>query len=197
MTDDPLDSLLVQLCQGDAAAAEQVFLAYEPYLRKVVRRQLPAKLRSKFDSVDVVQSVWADLLDGFRTSGWRFADKEHLLAFLVKITRNRFIDHIRHHRRALELEQALPADESTGQLTSAEPRPSQLVQADELWQKMLALCPPTHRDVLQFKREGLSLAEIAQRTGLHMDSIRRIMRRVALRLSFDPELQSRLGCGEE
>ena len=42
---DPLEALLEKLCQGDEAAAEQVFLAYEPYLRKVVRRQLPASAR--------------------------------------------------------------------------------------------------------------------------------------------------------
>ena len=72
MSSDPLDVVLDKLCSGDAAAAEHVFLAYEPYLRLVVRRQLPDRLRLKFDSVDIVQSVWADLLRGFRQAGWRF-----------------------------------------------------------------------------------------------------------------------------
>ena len=42
MTIKPLDSLLEKLCSGDPAAAEQVFLAFEPYLRMVVRKKLPA-----------------------------------------------------------------------------------------------------------------------------------------------------------
>src|SRR5438067_5180163 len=102
---EPLDALLEQLCSGDLVAAEQVFLAYEPYLRMVVRRHLPARLRAKFDSVDVVQSVWADLLRGFREAGWRFASAAHLRAFLVKVTRNRLTDRHRHFNRALEREQ--------------------------------------------------------------------------------------------
>lgn len=181
---DPLDALLEKLGQGNAAAAEQVFLAYEPYLRKVVRRQLPARLRAKFDSIDVVQSVWADVLDGFRSAGWHFADTGHLRAFLVKATRNRFIDRVRQHRHALEREQSPTSDFALGTLASAQPRPSEVVQADELWHQMLAQCPPAHHDVLKLKRQGLSLAEIAARTSLHEDSIRRIVRQVACRLSF-------------
>ena len=107
MTQQPLDSLLEKLCSGDPAAAERVFLAFEPYLRMVVRKKLPARLRAKFDSMDVVQSVWADVLRGFREAGWRFADEAHLRAFLVKLTRHRFIDQLRRHRTAVARERPL------------------------------------------------------------------------------------------
>src|ERR1700736_3861117 len=104
MNDSALETLLEKLCSGDAAAAEQVFVTFEPYLRMVVRRQLPARLRAQLDSVDVVQSVWADVLDGFREAGWRFADANPLRAFLVKATRRRLIDRLRHHRTAMKRE---------------------------------------------------------------------------------------------
>ena len=41
MNDEPLEALLDRLCEGDPEAAAQVFLAYEPFLRLVVRRHLP------------------------------------------------------------------------------------------------------------------------------------------------------------
>src|SRR5580704_12108762 len=110
MTADPLDALLAKLCSGDVQAAEQVFLAYEPYLRVVVRRMLPARLRAKFDSVDVVQSVWADVLQGLRESSWEFKSASELRAFLVKVTRNRFIDRLRQQRVPLEHQQPLDED---------------------------------------------------------------------------------------
>ena len=72
-----LNRLIAQLCSGNAAAAEEVFVAFEPYLRKAVRRQLPAPFRSRFDSADILQSVWADVLRGFRDAGWRFTDADH------------------------------------------------------------------------------------------------------------------------
>jgi RNA polymerase sigma-70 factor (ECF subfamily) len=183
MSADPVDALLAKLCTGDTAAAEQVFLEYEPYLRMVVRRQLSGALRSKFDSVDIVQSVWADVLEGFRNAGWRFADAAHLRAFLVKVTRNRFLQRVRKHRRALGREEPLYENDVEHLPLARQERPSERVQADELWKRMLALCPPAHRDLLQYKRQGQSLAEIAARTGLHESSVRRILYDLQRRLT--------------
>ena len=89
MNADPLDSLMERLNLGDFTAAEQIVCGYEPYLRAVVRRSLPPPLRAKFDSVDVVQSVWVHLLHGLRKTAWEFPDRSHLLALLVTITRRR------------------------------------------------------------------------------------------------------------
>ncbi len=181
MAAHPLDVLLEKLCTGDNSAAEEVFKAYEPYLRMVVRRQLSGALRGKFDSVDIVQSVWADVLHGFRTAGWHFVDAAHLRAFLVKVTRNRFLQRLRQHRHALGHE-PLPEGESRDVLPSAQPGPPELVQANELWEELLRLCPPAHRDLLQLKRQGLTLTEIAERTGLHQGSVRRILYEVERKL---------------
>jgi RNA polymerase sigma-70 factor (ECF subfamily) len=185
MTPDPLDALLEQLCSGDSASAEQVFRAYEPYLRMVVRRMLPGHLLSKFDSVDVVQSVWVDVLEGFRDARWRFASAAHLRAFLVKATRNRFLDRMRQHQSVLAHEKALPAGSLDAPRTRVmQPtQPGDIVAADDLWERMLAMCPPAHQEVLRLKRQGHSLAEVAQHTGYHPSSVRRIFYDLAQRLA--------------
>jgi RNA polymerase sigma-70 factor (ECF subfamily) len=174
MNADPMESLLEKLCSGDSAAAETVFLAYEPYLRMVVRRMLPGKLRRKFDSVDVVHSIWADLLHGFRESGWRFADAGHLRAFLEKVTRNRFIDRVRKNRFAVEHEQSLDAMSEEVQAVD-DNRPSQIARAKDMFERLLEQCPADHKPVLLLKKQGRSLAEIASRTGFHPSSVRRIL----------------------
>jgi RNA polymerase sigma factor (sigma-70 family) len=180
MTNDPLQGLLEPLCRGDLGAAERAFLQYEPYLRLVVRRQLPAALRAKFDSVDVVQSVWADVLQGLREAGWRFASTAQLQAFLVKATRNRFIDRTRRYRAEEGHERPGRLD----QLVPAHQPPSEEASANELWERMLALCPPDHRDILRLRRQGHSLREVAERTGLHEGSVRRILRTLARQLAL-------------
>jgi RNA polymerase sigma factor (sigma-70 family) len=183
--DQPLDSLLEKLCGGDSDAAERVFLAFEPYLRMVVRKKLSARLRAKFDSMDVVQSVWADVLRGFREAGWRFADEAHLRAFLVKLTRHRFIDQLRRHRTALARECPLGDLALTDEPLSPLPSPSELVQADELGQRMLALCSPAHREIVRLRMRGVPVAEIATRTGLHVGSVHRILQDLACRVALE------------
>jgi RNA polymerase sigma-70 factor (ECF subfamily) len=176
MTPDPLTEVIARLCSGDEAAAEQVFRAYEPYLRQVVRRRLPARLRTRFDSEDVVQSMWVDLLGGFRDGAWQFPDAARLRAFLVKVACNRLIDRARRHCRAAERERPLAGDVLDQLPPARQPHPSELAQANDLWEQMLAACPPAHREVLTLRHDGLSPAEIAARTGLHPDSVRRILR---------------------
>src|SRR5437867_10920084 len=139
---EPLDQLLAQLSSGDAAAMGQVFLTFEPYLRKAVRRQLPPPLRAKFDSTDILQSVWADVLRGFREAGWRFVDADHLRGFLFVATRNRLIDRVRQHQKAARREEPLGEPDRQHALPSPQPRPSEVAQAGDLWERILAHCPP-------------------------------------------------------
>jgi RNA polymerase sigma-70 factor (ECF subfamily) len=182
---EPLDDLLVQLCSGDPAAAEQLFVAFEPYLRKAVRRHLPEALRAKFDSTDILQSVWVDALRGFRDAGWRFLDADHLRGFLFVAIRNRVIDRVRQHQKRVHREEPLGQGDQWQSLASPQPRPSEVAQAHDLWERIQARCPPEHRPILALKREGYSLAEIGARTGLHPDSIRRILRTLARQFAFE------------
>jgi RNA polymerase sigma factor (sigma-70 family) len=182
--DSSLEVLLEKLRQGDTAAASELFHTYEPTLRMVVRRQLSANLRAKFDSVDIVQSVWADVLHRFRYASWKFKDADHLRGFLVTAARNRFIDRYRQHRAALEREQSLAANSGEAAIPCHQPRPSEEAQANDLWHQMLDLCPAQHHELLELKRQGLPLAEIAQRTGLHESSVRRIIYDLARKLAF-------------
>jgi RNA polymerase sigma-70 factor (ECF subfamily) len=182
---DPLDRLLERLGQGEGAA-EQVIAAYEPYLRMVVRRYFPDRLRAKFDSADVMQSVWVHLLHGLRAGAWHFPDRARLRALLVRVARRRLVSRWRRHHAALEREQPGGADLDALPAAGG-PRPSEVAQAEDLWQKMLALCPPAHHEVLRLRRQGLPLAEIADRTGLHEGSVRRILRRLARELALRQE----------
>src|SRR5688500_19008723 len=182
---DSLDALLEKLNGGDDAAAERAFVAYEPYLRKVVRRLLPAELRSKFDSIDVVQSVYGDVLVAFRAGGMRFGSVAQLRAFLIRATRNRFIDRVRQNRTAARRERSIDDTSAQREPTSPRPRPSESAAAEELWDRLLAMCPPEHHELLKLRRRGATAGEIATRIGMHEGSVRRILRELSIRLACD------------
>jgi len=181
MSNERMMELCQKLSSGDAGAAAEVFVSYEPYLRMVVRRQLTPRLRAKFDSVDVVQSVWANVLKNLGDASWDFAYESHLRAFLIRSTLNRFISLYREHRGSLECEQPLSSCPE-GLPVSRQDRPSEVVQADELWGQLLAISSPDHHELLRLKNSGMSLAEIADRTGFHESSIRRILYKLEARL---------------
>ena len=175
-TDD--DRLVDLLSRGDAETAERLFAAYAPYLRAIVRGHLAERFRSKFDTSDVVQSVWVQVVRKVREGTWRVGSEAELRGLLATITRRRLITQVRHHAAAADRERPL-GEGVAGGPSPDQPRPSEVAQADELWQRMLAVCPPESHDVLRLRRQGYSPAEIAAQTGMHAGSVRRILRRVA------------------
>jgi RNA polymerase sigma factor (sigma-70 family) len=183
MNAESLDLLLERIRQGDPLAVEEMVTAYGPHLRGVIRRSLPNQVRPRFDSIDVVQSVWVHVLTGLRAGAWEFSDRAHLQAFLVKVARRRLVSRVRHHQTAARHEPP-PGDDLDALPGRAEERPSEIAQARELWERMLALCPADHHELLRLRRLGLPLEEIARRTGLHEGSVRRILRQLARQLAL-------------
>ena len=183
MMSDSVEELLARVNAGDELAIKHMFVAFEPYMRMVIRRRMSGSLRAKFDSADIVQSVWADFVDGLHQSKWTFHNLDQFRAFLVKMTRNRFIDRLRKYRESLRCEIALRTDNVDILPPDRCPRVSEDFYADELWQQMVQACPPAHYELLMLKRQGASIAEIAKRTQLHQSSVRRILYDIAQRVA--------------
>jgi RNA polymerase sigma-70 factor (ECF subfamily) len=49
---------------------------------------------------------------------------------------------------------------------------------------VLVLCPEPHREVVRLRAKGYRMAEIADRTGLHEGSVRRILYDLARRMNL-------------
>jgi RNA polymerase sigma factor (sigma-70 family) len=185
MREEPLQGLLSRVRQGDPAAAEQLVSAFGPGLHRAVHQALPDRARPRFDAADVVQSVWVRVLSGLRAGVWHFADDARLRAFLTKVALRRLISRVRHHFPAARPEQAdVPLD---GLPAAEQPRPSEMAQAAELWERLLALCPPAHHNILWLRRSGCGPEEISRRTGLHEGSVRRVLRQLARQLALEQE----------
>jgi RNA polymerase sigma factor (sigma-70 family) len=187
MTPETGDKLLEQLWEGNIEVLGDLFAVYESYLRAIVRSQLSNQLRSKFDSVDVVQSVWVQLLRQLGQDGCRVNDKNHLRALLVTIARRRLVTRARQCWWLNDSSSPLDDEGWESLFDSRQDMPSETAQANDLWAKMLELTSPDHHKVLILKREGVPLQEIAERTGLHEGSVRRILRRLSRELALQEQ----------
>ena len=79
----------MRACQGDVSALDQIFLEYEPHIRRAVKRRLRdyqrRVVRSTMDSDDFVQSVWVTLLEGFQNGSFHAESRAEFLALLRQI----------------------------------------------------------------------------------------------------------------
>jgi RNA polymerase sigma-70 factor (ECF subfamily) len=187
VTGDGIESVLTRLNRGDVTAAEQLYTAYGAYVRTVVRRRLAVHLRAKFDSADVAQSVWAQVVRRVG-AGWQVHTEPELRALLAVIARRRLATRARGQPPAEQIgDSALATVPARHQST-----PSQAACATDLWDRMLLVCAPEHHDILRLRRDGLPLAEVAARTGLHEGSVRRILRRLFRELAVgEPTAEAR------
>src|SRR5581483_11639550 len=88
------DDLMRRLRDGSEDAARELLHRYGDAILRVVRRKLSRELRSKFDSVDFVQAVWASFFTGTPRQR-RFDHPQALMAFLVTLAQNKVIDAVR------------------------------------------------------------------------------------------------------
>ena len=174
-----IPAFLERIRAGDEDAARALLTRYEPEVRLVVRRQLPRLLRSRFDSLDFLQSVWGSFFRKVRTGPADFEDSRHLVAFLARAAKNKVID---EYRRAASRKQDMSREEPLWgdgprprELPAQIDSPSEVAQAREVFGQLRDLVPEERRTVLELKAEGLSSRDIGERLGISERTVQRVL----------------------
>ena len=188
-------AFLARIQAGDEDAARELLSRYEAEVRLVVRRQLPRLLRSRFDSLDFLQSVWGSFFRRVRSGHGpaEFEDSRHLVAFLARAAKNKVID---EYRRAASRKQDMHREEplwTEGNRPKDLPAdidsPSEVAQAREAFGRLCDLLPEERRDILELKAEGLSSKDIGDRLGISERTVQRVLE--DLRRRAQAELEGR------
>ena len=193
---DKTQHLVTLAKAGDASALNHLCKIYGERVRRIVRFRMDRKLRSKLDSVDVVQDALVLALEGLQD--FTYKNEGDFLRWLAKIAENRFRDILdKFHAHKRDVHREIPfrrkgrrtADTSAG---PAEPMrrttPSVILSKKEALdrlEKALDELKPEYRDVIMLKRiEGLSHAEIAERLGKNAGAVRMLLARAMAALAI-------------
>ncbi len=164
---------------GSEDAVWHLIAVYGPHIRRVVRRKLDRHMRSKFDSIDFVQMVWASFFrEPDEIAG--FENPHELVAHLATLARNKVIDEYRRRMwtQKYNVMRECSLDESaggTGAVAAADPTPSQIAIARERWDQILKDQPQRNRQVVQMRIQGATFEEIGRSLGIHERTARRII----------------------
>ena len=170
------EELMRQFREGSEEAATKIANDYSSHLLRAVRASLPKSIRSKVDSVDLVNTLWGALLvNPTRFAGIR--DPAQLMALLAKAARNRVIEEHRKYTtcqaRDIRREERLPDKApalvkgkdrkvSDGLATdSQQDTPSQIVASLEQLRVLVAKLSSRDRKILSCRAHGESYEEIA------------------------------------
>ncbi|HJZ56243.1 MAG TPA: RNA polymerase sigma factor [Gemmataceae bacterium] len=174
--------LLARLRTGDPSATGVLCERYGPFIRAAVRRQLHPRLRTRFDSLDFVQDVWASFL-AIPAERYTFETPQALLAFLNRVAYNKVVEVFRQRFETQkdDVNREVSVDQRDGgrdRLPSTVASPSQWAVAGEEWERLLSRFPVGHRTVLLRLREGYSHEDIASMANVSLSTVNRIVRRL-------------------
>lgn len=184
MDDRPSDfrATLDAIRAGSPDAVRRLIDVYGPHLQRVIRRRLDQRLRSKFDSIDFMQMVWASF---FHSPGdlSQLREPNDLIRYLCSVARHKLIS---EHRRRIgtdkydvQREQSLhetPWEQRRVQ--GGPPSPSQLAIARERWERLTLDRPARERQILELRARGVTCVEIGQQLGIHERTVRAVIERL-------------------
>ncbi len=189
--DQKLPELLQRIRSGDESAAFELLARYEAQVRLVVRRQLPRILRSRFDSLDFLQSVWGSFFRRMKAGPEEFEDPRSLVAFLARAAKNKVIDEYRRSasRKAnMKREEPIWAEGAKPrEIVASQDSPSEIVEARETFDRLQDLLPANRRIMLELRVEGLSTREIGDRLNVSERTVRRVLENLRRHVDEDIE----------
>lgn len=196
--DQKTQELVALAKEGDQSALNRLYTVYAERVRWMVRFRMGKELRSKLESMDLVQETFIRALSGLE--GFAYKDEGDFVRWLSKIAENELRGNLRRlhtEKRDIRKEVRLDDDGSTtgGEFLGTRgpidaTTPSVIMSGKEdlakLEKAMDGLKPQYREAIVLTKIEGLSYAEIGVRLELSADAVRMLATRamVALAAAF-------------
>jgi len=163
-----------------------LFEKYGKYVLRAVRANLNDRLRHLLDSQDLVQSVWASLLETRENLG-TFETPSDLIAFLTTVARRKAAYKARQYLGGFQKTDenrviALDAvEESSPLLATAYDSPDERVMIRDEWHQVMDGLNDRNQRILELRRDGHTMREIASIMKVTERTVQRVMEDVSHR----------------
>jgi RNA polymerase sigma-70 factor (ECF subfamily) len=194
MSDDSrqhhFQALLRQVQQGSPAAARELYDTYVNHVLRGVRVRLWHRMRSKFDSQDFVQQVWASFFDEPQRLP-DFDSPEALVNYLLGMAFNKVAGEGRHlstQKHNIQREQRIDtaATAAGPHPHSRDPTPSAVAVYHEQYDRLVERQPPQVKRVVELRLTGKTFEEIAEELEIDESTARRVIKRLEVQVQ-EPE----------
>lgn len=178
MADLTDEELMLRYREGDARAFEQLYLKHKGGLYRYLLR----KCGNAGIAEELLQDVWMKLINARE----RYAVKAKFTTFLYQMAHNHFIDYYRKHSISASLNQNFQDDEMENIPAGSNYQPEQQVESQQQMATLMQLIgelPDEQREAFLLREEaGLDVAEIAEVTGVNMETAKSRLRYAVNRL---------------
>ncbi len=187
--------LLTLVKDGDESALNQLCKAYNERVLRIVRMRMGPELRTKLESMDLVQDTFISALRSLEN--FTYKNEGDFLRWVSKIAENRLrdnLDKLHADKRDIRKEIPLNKNRSTTQDTFVgisgpvdTTTPSLIISRREdlnRLEKAMDKLKPEYREVITLtKIEGLSYKEVGDKLGKGADAVRMLLSRAMTSLS--------------
>jgi RNA polymerase sigma-70 factor (subfamily 1) len=186
-SDDKTQQLVILAKGGDESALERLYRVYGERVRWMVRFRMGKALRSRLESMDLVQDVFVNAFGAIED--FTYKNEGDFVRWLSKITQNALADNwdklhaakrdIRKERRFSSHNSATDGALREVQRNLDATTPSVIMSKQEdlaKLEKAIDELKPEYRDIIVLSKiEGLSYKEIGKRLGKSPDAVRMLM----------------------
>jgi RNA polymerase sigma-70 factor (ECF subfamily) len=181
--------------QGDESALDELCRAYGERVRRIIRLHIGKELRSKLESMDIVQDAFISALRGLES--FTYKSEGDFLRWISKIAENRIrdnLDKLHANKRDVRKEIPLKDNERSSQdsfirdfAPADSTTPSMIIskreELDKL-EKAMDKLKPEYKEVISLtKIEGLSYEEVGKRLSKSSDAVRMLLARAMVELT--------------
>jgi RNA polymerase sigma factor (sigma-70 family) len=166
------------LREGDSAAEREIFDRYATRLSGLAEQHLGRGLKRRIDGADIVQSVFHTFFKRSARGEFQIDSSSQIWRLLVHITMMRLHRKVRYHladRRSVAAEESRPDDSSPSEEIGREPDPAAAADLVDQIQSLLAGLPDLYCHVLDWRLQGYSVAEIANKLGISRRTVYRAL----------------------